>query len=268
MMLDTVLGISRADGRKRPTRSPTYTSPMAAHGAKAGRLPRYDTEHVAHVLSAVPLFRGLSGESISTVARTGRTIGYRRGQTICHQGDQGDSLYVVIDGLVEVTFTTERGDEIVLNTMGTTGVFGELAVLDGSQRSASVVALEATSGFMLARTVLLELARKHPSLVDEFLRMLGQLVRRLTEQAGDLASLDLTGRLAKLLLELAGKHGQSGGLVLDHGLTQSDLAAMIGASRPAVNRALQSLVVQGFVAVDSHAIVIRDAGALRKCAGL
>jgi len=240
---------------------------MAAHRSDARSLLRRDPEQVVDVLSAVPLFHVIGDEGILAVARAGRTAGYLRGQIICCQGDPGDHLYVVLDGLVEVVFTTEHGDEVVLNTMGKNGVFGELAVLDGSPRSASVVALEPTSVFMLSRNALLELMRTHPSLVDELLRMLGQLVRRLTEQAGDRVSLDLTGRLAKLLLELMAKHGKSDDLVLDRGLTQSDLAAMIGASRPAVNRALQSLIARGLVIVDGHAILIRDVEALRKCTG-
>jgi CRP/FNR family cyclic AMP-dependent transcriptional regulator len=105
-------------------------------------------------------------------------------------------------------------------------------------------------------------------LADEFLRMLGQLVRQLTEQAGDLVFLDLAGRLAKLLLQLAEKYGRAQDGVLDRRLTQSDLAAMIGASRPAVNRALQSLAARGLIALQDHAIVIRDVAGLRKRVGL
>ncbi len=173
-----------------------------------------------------------------------------------------------MDGLVKVVRSSERGDEMVLNTLGPAEVFGELALLDGSPRSASVVAVEATSVFMLSRATLLELMRQHPGLTDEFLRMLGKLVRRLTEQAADLAFLDLAGRLAKLLLQLAEKHGGAQDSVLDRRLTQSDLAAMIGASRPAVNRALQSLAARGLVTVQGQTIVLRDLAGLRKRAEL
>ena len=92
----------------------------------------------------------------------------------------------------------------------------------------------------------------------------GQLVRRLTEQAGDLVFLDLPGRLAKLLLQLVGQHGAAGSAVLDRRLTQSDLAAMIGASRPAVNRALQSLAARGYLTVQGQAITLRDVEGLRR----
>jgi CRP/FNR family transcriptional regulator, cyclic AMP receptor protein len=240
-------------------------------GARAARarsaLPP-DTQQVVGALSAIPLFQVLGEDSILATARAGSTRKYAAGQIICYQGDPGDRLYVVVEGLVKVVFTSERGDEMVLNTLGRREIFGELALLDGSPRSASVVAVEPTYVFMLLRTRLLELMRQHPRLADEFLRLLGQLVRRLTEQAGDLAFLDLAARLAKLLLQLAEKYGGAQDGVLDRRLTQSDLAAMIGASRPAVNRALQSLAARGLVSVQGHTIKLHDLAGLRKRAEL
>jgi CRP/FNR family cyclic AMP-dependent transcriptional regulator len=238
---------------------------MAAHpqGASPGT-PRPPAQQGLEVLGGVAPFAVLGADGLAAAVRAGSTRTYGAGQIICHQGDPGDRIYVVLHGLVKVVFTSERGNEIVLRTLGSAEVFGELALLDGSPRSASVVAVESTLVFMLLRERLLELMRQHPRLADEFLRLLGQLVRRLTEQAGDLVFLDLPGRLAKLLLQLADQHGAAGGAVLDRGLTQSDLAAMIGASRPAVNRALQSLAARGYLAVRGQAITLRDLEGLRR----
>ena len=234
-----------------------------AGGGGAGR-PAGPTEQVTDLLRGVPLFAALQEDGLGAAVRVGSTRTYAAGQIICHQGDPGDRLYAVLHGLVKVVFTSERGDEIVLRTVGDGEVFGELALLDGSPRSASVVAVESTQVFMLLRDRLLELMRHNPRIADEFLRMLGHLVRRLTEQAGDLVFLDLPGRLAKLLLQLADRHGTAGGAVLNRRLTQSDLAAMIGASRPAVNRALQSLAARGYLSVQGPAIVLRDVEGLRR----
>jgi CRP/FNR family transcriptional regulator, cyclic AMP receptor protein len=219
---------------------------------------------IVDVLAEIPLFQVLSQEGISAAARAGLSRIYAPGQIICHQGDPGDHLYAVIEGLVKIVFTSERGDEMVLNILGPQEIFGELAVLDGSPRSASVVALKATSVFMLPRRQLLELMSVNPGLADEFLKLIGKLVRKLTEKAGDLAFLDLVGRLAKLLLQLSAMHGHVHGVVLDSGLTQTDLAGMIGASRPAVNRALQSLATRGLIALQGRTIVLRDLEALRR----
>lgn len=220
------------------------------------------------MLLAIPLFRVLSREDLLATARAGLSRSYATGQIICHQGDPGDHLYAVIEGLVKIVFISGRGDEMVLNIMGPKEVFGELALLDGSPRSASVVALKSTSVFMLSRTRLLELMSDNPGLADEFLKLIGGRIRKLTEQAGDLAFLDLGGRLAKLLLQLSARQGHVQGIVLDRELTQSDLAAMIGASRPAVNRALQSFAARGLIAIQGRTIALRDIDGLRKRCGI
>jgi CRP-like cAMP-binding protein len=214
------------------------------------------------------LFRVLSREDILVTAQAGICRVYAPGQIICHQGDPGDHLYAVIQGLVKIVFISGRGDEMVLNVMGSEEIFGELALLDGSPRSASVVALKSTCVFMLPRTRLLELMSNNPGLTDEFLKLIGGRIRKLTEQAGDLAFLDLGGRLAKLLLQLSARQDHVHGVVLDRGLTQSDLAAMIGSSRPAVNRALQSFSARGLIAIQGRTILLRDLDGLRKRSGL
>jgi CRP/FNR family transcriptional regulator, cyclic AMP receptor protein len=214
------------------------------------------------------LFRVLSRADILATAQAGLCRIYASGQIICHQGDPGDHLYAVLEGLVKIVFISGRGDEMALNVMGPGEIFGELALLDGSPRSASVVALKHTSVFMLPRTRLLELMSNNPGLADEFLRLIGGRIRKLTEQAGDLAFLDLGGRLAKLLLRLSAKQDDAHGVVFDSGLTQSDLAAMIGASRPAVNRALQSFSARGLIAIQGRTILLRDLDGLRKRSGL
>jgi CRP/FNR family transcriptional regulator, cyclic AMP receptor protein len=227
-----------------------------------------DTQRIADVLRTTPLFKVLGEEATVATALAGPSRRYAAGQYICYQGDPGDRLYVVVQGLVKIVFASERGDEMVLNTMGTGEIFGELALLTESPRSASAIAVEPTHLFMLPRVRLVQLMGQHPALADELLRMLGQLVLRLTEQVGDLAFLDLAGRLAKRLLQLAEKHGQAEGAVLDRGLTQSDLASMIGASRPAVNRALQALAARGLITLHGHTIELRDAAGLRRRAEL
>ncbi|PZG14991.1 Crp/Fnr family transcriptional regulator [Nonomuraea aridisoli] len=228
----------------------------------------HDAERVAAVLSEIPLFRVLGEDGIRDTARAGLSRRYRPGEIIFHQGDPGESLFALLDGLVKVVFTTEHGAEIVLNMLGRGDTFGEMALLDGSPRSASIVTARPAWVFALPRARLLELMREHPGLADEFLRLLGRMVRRLTGQAADLAYLDLGGRLAKLLLRLADKHGHHGEVVELPGLTQSDLAALVGATRPAVNRALQSLVSRKLIAVHGRTITLLDVAALRKRGGL
>jgi CRP/FNR family transcriptional regulator, cyclic AMP receptor protein len=223
----------------------------------------------AKVLAGTTLFGSLGERDLAGVAARCVKRTYSKGQYLCYQGDPGDRLFVVASGLVKVTLTSEQGSEMVLVTLGEHEVLGELAVIDQAPRSASVVAVVPTTVLMLSRPVLLQLMGSHPAVRDALLTSVGALVRRLTEQAGDLVFLDLTERLAKLLVRLAEERGGPGGpVVLDLGLTQSDLAGMVGGSRPAVNRALQSLASRGLIQIEGQAIVLHDLAGLRRRAGV
>jgi CRP-like cAMP-binding protein len=230
------------------------------------RLPR---EEAAQVLGSTALFGALALADLAGLTAVATQRAYARGQFLCAQGDPGDRLFVVAMGLVKVVFATEEGEEIVLTTLRPPEVFGEIAVLDGAPRSASVVAVEPTLALVLHRAGLLDTMRASPPVVEAVLAALTGLVRRLTETAADLAFLDLGGRLAKLLLSLdTRREGPPSGAVLDLGLTQADLAAMIGASRPAVNRVLHLFAQRGLLEIDGQRIVLRDRDALRRRAGV
>lgn len=229
-----------------------------------------DRDRFIDVLGRTGLFGGLPGDLLESLAAACVHRVYPRDQYLWYQGDPGDRLVVVAAGLVKVVVHSEGGDQIVLAALGPPEVLGELALIDEGPRSASVVAAEETSVLMIQRTVLLRLMRQDTALLEAMLRSIGALLRRLTEQTADLVFLDLGGRVAKLLLRLADEHGRraDGSTVLDRRLNQTDLAQMVGASRPAVNRILQSFVSRGFVSIDGHAIVLRDQAALRRRAGM
>lgn len=219
----------------------------------------------AEILRRTDLFGALDDDALAQLAAVSRSRAYPKGQYIWYQGDPGDTLLVVCEGLVKVVFGTRAGEEAVLVTLGGCEVLGEIAVLDGAARSASVIAVEPTTGLLLTRAAVLDVMTRHPVVLDAMLRRLGRLVRRLTEQAGDLVFLDLGGRLAKLLLRLAvNRPTTPDGVVLDTGLSQSDLAAMVGASRPAVNRVLRSFADRGLISVDGQVIVLHDTAGLRR----
>lgn len=217
---------------------------------------------VAAVLASTAVFSALDPQALDRLAAAAVVRRYRRGEYLFHVGDPGDSLLVVAEGLVKVTISSPDGSDVVLAAMGPGESLGELAVLDGAPRSASVVAAEATTVFVLGRRELLGTMAAHPAVLDAVLVNLGALVRRLTETTADLVFLDLGGRLAKTLLRLAGTQQ-----AIDAGLTQSDIAAMVGGSRPAVNKALQTLAARGWISIRPHQIVLHDKAALLRRAG-
>lgn len=232
------------------------------------RVQRAPSADAVRALASTSMFGGLGPAVLADVAGSCVERRFSRGEYLCHQGRVGDWLFVLGSGQVKVVFASPSGDEFLFATRGPGDVLGEVAVLDGVPRSASVVAMRPTTAYLISRGKLIGLMREHPSVLKDVLAALGGLVRRLTEQAGELAFLDLGMRLARLLLRLAEDQIFLAGkpLVLDVGLTQSEIGTMIGASRPAVNRALQLLASQGAIEVNGRVITIKDLAALRESA--
>jgi CRP/FNR family cyclic AMP-dependent transcriptional regulator len=228
------------------------------------------TEQAAAILGRTQLLGELDAPTLARVGERAVERSYRRGQLIVHQGDLGDSLFVIVEGLVKVFVTSEEGDEMVLVTLRPPETFGELALIDGGARSASAEALEPTSVLALTRPTLLELVQEHPELTEMLLRSLGKIVRRLTEQAADLVFLDLHGRVAKLLLALAHERGERRGdeILLDLHLTQSDLAGMVGGSRQSVNQILRAFERRGYLEFHGREVVLKQPDVLRRRATL
>lgn len=229
---------------------------------------RLRPEDVSRLLAATAMFGALDLETLTNIAAATLQRTYRRDQYLCYQGDPGDRLFIIASGLVKVVYTSPQGDEMVLATLRSPEIFGELAVLDQVPRSASVIAVEPTLVLMLSSRQMRQAMHNSPELVDEVLAIMSGLIRRLTEQTADFAFLDLGGRLAKLLLRLVEENELTGSnIVLDLPFTQSELAAMIGASRPAVNRVLHSFACRGLLKVNGNVIVLHDLAGLRQRAG-
>jgi CRP-like cAMP-binding protein len=227
-------------------------------------------EAAAGLLGSTDLFKHLEHPVLEQLGRSVTVRSYRRGHLIFAQGEPGDSLFIISEGLVKVFVTSEEGEDMVLVTLRPPDTFGELALIDGGLRSASAEAVEPTTALILSRGTLIELLQGHPTLAQALLSSLGGLVRRLTEQAADLVFLDLHGRVAKLLLTLAEERGRREGqeVLLDLQVTQSDLAAMVGGSRQSVNHILHAFQRRGYLEIEGRRIALKDLRALAKRAGL
>jgi len=218
------------------------------------------------LLARCPLFAGVLPDDLRDVARHLRRRRFRRGEVIFHQGDPGDALHIVASGSVKIVLPSAEGDEAIIATVHAGDFFGELALLDGAPRSATAAAVEATETLSLPRDTFLEEIGRSASLRDVLLRSLAGELRRLTGHVEELHFLDLAGRLASRLLSLAreadpGPHRTAQGTLeakLDWPFTQSDLAAMIGATRQSVNRLLSDLVDRGLIRIDRDTLVITD----------
>jgi CRP-like cAMP-binding protein len=218
------------------------------------------------LLARCPLFAGVLPDDLHDVARHLRRRRFRRGEVIFHQGDPGDALHIVASGSVKIVLPSAEGEEAIIATVHTGDFFGELALLDGASRSATAAAVEVTETLSLPRETFLEEIGRSASLRDVLLRSLAGELRRLTSHVEELHFLDLAGRLASRLLSLAreaepGPRRTPQGTLeatLDWPFTQSDLAAMIGATRQSVNRLLSDLVERGLIRIDRDTLVIAD----------
>lgn len=216
-------------------------------------------ERAAELLAKTALFGPLGDDVASRLADHAIERNYQKGQIIFHEGDQDDALFVIASGLVKVFLTSEQGEEMVLVTLRPPETFGELALIDSGPRSASTEALDDTTLLLLRRSALLELLQEMPQLTDALLRSVGTSLRRLTEQTADLVFLDLEGRVAKLLLRLADQRGLAtdDGVVLDLGMTQTDLAGMVGGSRQSINQILHSFQSRGYLELHRKRVVLK-----------
>jgi CRP/FNR family transcriptional regulator/CRP/FNR family cyclic AMP-dependent transcriptional regulator len=234
-------------------------------------LATYDTPSLRlEVLQRAALLRGLPAEELEPLLALTRRRRYRRGDVLFHQGDPGHGLHFVIAGHLKVVQLRETGEELILSILGPGDIAGEMALLDGAPRSATVVALEEVETATLGRADFLDLLRRSPETVRGLLAVLAQTIRRLDAEVGDLRFTDLQGRLAKRLLELAGAHGRPTGKATEIrvALTQEELAGLIGATRQRVNKLLGIYEEQGAIARQRRRIVILRPELLRQWAGL
>jgi len=213
------------------------------------------------LLRRVPLFRDLGDNLLEGFAAHLRRRALRRGVMIFHKDQAGDALYIVESGRVRIFLPAEGGEELSIDDLGPGDVFGEMALLDGQPRSASADASEDTVAFTLGREEFQKHLATSPALATALIALLSTRLRHVMEYTETLAFLDVQGRLARILLDLAERHGvkiEGDGVEIDLDLTQAELARMVGATRERVNRALASFRSQGILEIRGKRTVIRD----------
>jgi CRP/FNR family transcriptional regulator, cyclic AMP receptor protein len=221
----------------------------------------HDSDFAIDTLRRCALFAQVTDEALEACARSLRVRRFRRNETIFHQGDPGDSLYIVEYGVVKIVLPSPEGEEgAIIATLNRGDFFGELALLDGAPHSATAVAMEPAELLVMRREPFEQLIDTDRALRMALFAGLTAELRRLTGHVEELHFLDLPGRLASRLVRLANdtRPGARGEVVLDWPYTQSELASMIGGTRQTVNRLLSDMVTQGLVRFDRDSLVIPD----------
>jgi CRP/FNR family transcriptional regulator/CRP/FNR family cyclic AMP-dependent transcriptional regulator len=225
-----------------------------------------ETVHDSSYLRQVDIFANLSDEDTQELMAVARKRSFRAGEVIFHRDDPGQVLYVIKEGKVKISLISPDGQEISLVVFGKGECFGELALLDGEPRSADAIALEKVECYTLQRSDFHNAIMKHPTIAIQVLEVLSRRLRKTDRQVEDLIFLDVYGRVAKKLLELANEHGVKvdDGTRIEVRLTQQELASMVGASRESVNKVMGYFTEKQFISTDKHKITIHRIADLQR----
>jgi len=204
-------------------------------------------------LKKIPLFEGLSEDELRALAERTAQRSFPKNAIVVNEGDLSDSLFLILSGRVKVYLGDESGKELILDIKGPGQYFGEM-VLDEKARSATVMTLEPAQFATLSRSEFTAVLLKHPKIALQLIRNLIRVARGLNENVRSLALLDVYGRVARVLIELAVE--QDGKLVIPEKMTQKDIANRVGASREMINRILRDLSQGGYVTIDAGRITI------------
>lgn len=218
-----------------------------------------------HRLGEVPLFARLPPDILDHLASRSRIRRFPQGQILCQEGDPGDSLIVLEEGQLRISRFTANSDEAVLAVIEPPAAVGELALLDGAPRDATIMAQRAVSVRLVPRRVFQELLAQEPAMVEGLLQTLAGLVRAGNARHADVLGLDVPGRLAKWLLARNERFGEQtpGGKRFPLGRNQGELAAELGTTRSTLNRALHDFESMGLVKVEGEQVTLLKPDRLR-----
>jgi CRP/FNR family cyclic AMP-dependent transcriptional regulator len=197
------------------------------------------------VFDQLPLFEALDQDHREILSKHFVLRHFPKNTIVIYEGDDTNSLYVILEGKVKVFLADEAGKEIVLNTQGTGEYFGEVSLFDEGQRSASVITTEECQFAVLMKQDFMDCLTENPRMSFKIIQGLTQRLRALSENVRSLALMDVYGRVARLLLELAEEQGDS--QIIPRKLTYNDIAERVGASPKMVSRVMQELKKGGYI---------------------
>jgi len=217
------------------------------------------------LLQRVPLLSALDSEERLLFARLVQTRSYASRQTVVWEGEGGGTLFIVLSGYLKATTSGADGSELLLSIMGPGEVFGELSLLDGEPRSASVSTLESAELAFIEREPFMQMVEASPKLAIRLLGVLAQRLRNLSKRCENVACKDVRSRLAEALVFLADRHGTAlgQGVQIPVRLSQQDLGSMVGATRESVNKLLRDWSKIGVLSHVSGRVTISNVDLLR-----
>ena len=212
------------------------------------------------ILARSGIFQGVDQDAAEALAREMDTVEVRKGEVIFNEGEPGDSLYIVLTGKIKVGRRAADGRQNLIALMGPSDMVGELSLFDPGPRTATAAAVVDTRVVRLREQALHLWLAGRPGIAEQLLRVLARRLRRTNDALADLIFTDVPGRVAKNLLQMAGRFGTRDGGVLRivHDLTQEEMAQLVGASRETVNKALADFASRGWLRLDGKSVIVLD----------
>ncbi len=215
-------------------------------------------DDLQELLRSVSIFENVSDEALLNLGRVIRVREYPTGSLIFGQDEHGTALFIIVSGRVKVSILGRSGREIVLCFLNPESFFGEMALLDGRPRSANVMTTEPSTLAILDREAFLRCIQKRPEIAINVLAELSKRLRKADEIISNLALLDVYGRVARALIDLAEEEGQrtQGGIVISRMPSQKDLASLVCTSRETVSRVLTEFKQRGLLSTRGKKVVL------------
>jgi len=207
-------------------------------------------------LRTFPMFYGLEERSLESLARVSMMRRVPRGSAVVRAGDRTDFVYLVLSGSLKVLVSDEEGREVILSMLGPGELFGEMGVLDDNPRSATVAAVVPSDLVVIAKSDFKRCLQENFEVCAYIMRNLVQRLRTADRKIESPALMDVYGRVARLLLEMA--ETVAGEKIVMRKISKQDIAKMIGASREMVSRVMKDLQLQGFIREADGRIYLRD----------
>jgi CRP/FNR family cyclic AMP-dependent transcriptional regulator len=222
--------------------------------------------HEEEVVRRAPLFTALDDAAAASLRASMDAVKIAKGSILFKEGDDGEHLYIIIDGKLKLGTSSGDGRENLLSILGPGEMFGELSLFDPGPRTSTATAVTDAKLLSLSHEKVIPWLKQNPEVSLQLLTRLSQRLRRTNEAVGDLVFSDVPGRVAKALIDLGDRFGKTTpeGLLVNHDLTQEELAQLVGASRETVNKALADFAGRGWLKLDGRSVLIADIDRLSK----
>lgn len=226
------------------------------------------TTEKCELLARSALFGNLERDAIEKLADYARVREVAAKEVVFHKGDSGDQMFALIEGTLRISTVSDEGKEVIFGFIEAGGTFGEISLLDGSERTATVTAVTKCRLLVIYRRDFIPFLRAEPDVAINLLEMLSRQLRMTDEMYEDSLFLSMEARLAKRLLALASQYGTETGRGVRIGLklSQSELGNLVGTSRESVNKQMRAWELDGLVTIDQGYVVISDSDRVEEIA--